>query len=194
MKKTITLFLIAFILLAIAANAQIQRGNFLVGGDIANLNLGLNKGSAFTVNLDPKLAFFVKDNAALGGYLNLDIVNLSGHTSVGYGVGLLGRKYFEDKKEMNPLKHSRFFLEANVGISGRNEPLNGGSTNGLGVGFGPGLAYFISSNIGLETLLKYNTLVGFGDKATQSNLELNFGFQIYLPTRGIREKISSDVR
>ena len=92
---------------------------------------------------------------------------------------------------MNLLKHGRWFAEANAGIEGRNQSKGGGSTNGLGIGFGPGYAYFITPNIGFESLLKWNPLVGFGDEGFQSNLSLNFGFQIYLPGKATLNKVKS---
>ena len=194
MKKTLSLLFAAIFLLSVPVFSQIQRNSILVGGDIANFDLGLRKGSVFTMRIDPKLAYFIQDNFAVGAYIDLGLQTFSGTTVFDYGVGALSRYYFPDKNDQNPLRHSRFFAEANVVITGVNVSGGGSSTNGLGLGVGPGYAYFITPNIGLETLLKYNGLVGFGDATTQSNLNLNIGFQIYLPTRKLRTKLESDVR
>ncbi len=193
MKKSITLFLAAIFGLVITANAQIQRGNILAGGDIAHFDLGLNKQSHFEVAIDPKLAFFIKDNVAIGGYVTLDVSRAQSITHTLYGVGALGRYYFADKNNVSPLRHSRGFLEGNLGIQGDNVS-GGSSTNGLGLGVGPGFAYFITPNIGLETLLKYNIIAGFGNRATSSDLTLNVGFQIYLPSHGLKSKVMNDVK
>jgi hypothetical protein len=69
----------------------------------------------------------------------------------------------------------------------------GGNTNGLDLSVGPGFAYFITPNIGLETLVKYKGLVGFGSSTMQNNLNLSFGFQIYLPGRGTAKKVKGDM-
>lgn len=177
--------------------AQIQKGNVLVGADLANLNLNFGGGGQFSVDLHPKAAFFIQDNVAVGGYVDLGLQTAKGSgTSTNYGVGALGRYYLNDPK-VDVLKHGRIFFEGNVGISGVNygESGNKTTTNGLGLGIGPGYAYFITPNIGLETLLKYNGTVGFGSQAYSSGLGLNFGFQIYLPSKkamaianGSREK------
>ena len=90
---------------------------------------------------------------------------------------------------MQILNHARFFLEGNVGIEGYN-PATGDNTNGLGFGVGPGLAYFVTPNIGLEGLLKYGTIVGFGSAASSSNLTFNFGFQIYLPRKTLKHVVN----
>lgn len=186
MKKIITLFTIALIAFGTTAEAQIQRGNLLVGGDIADFNLNLNGGGYFSMRLNPKIAFFLQDNVALGPYVNLGLTTAKGAgTNVNYGVGAFGR-YYINPTRVSVLRHGRFFLEGSVGIEGDNTS-NGESTNGLGLGVGPGFAYFITPNVGLETLLKYTGIVGFGSRPTASNLDLGVGFQIYLPTHRLRD-------
>ncbi len=197
MKKTFSLFIAGFIalsLLSVPAFSQIQKGNILVGGDIANFNLGLEKGSVFSMTINPKLGFFIQDNLAVGPDINLGLSSFSGTTAFSYGIGALARYYFSDKANITPLRHSRIFLEGTAGFRGENVSGGGSSTNGLGLGVGPGYAYFITPNIGLETLLKYNGLVGFGNETTQSNLNLSVGFQIYLPSKNLKSKLSNDVK
>ncbi len=151
------------------AKAQIQKGNVMLGADIANLNLSLNTGSNFSAELNPKAAWFIHDNIAVGGYVDFRISTSKGNgTDIYYGIGPLARYYINDPN-LNPVHHARFFIEANVGIEGSN-PEVGESTNGLGLGVGPGLAYFVTPNIGLEALLKYQGIIGFGSSLTSSNL------------------------
>jgi hypothetical protein len=186
MKKITVMLAIIMTASAYVGKAQIQRGNVLVGGDIANFNLGLNKGSQFTMLIDPKAAWFIKDNTAIGAYVELGLITGGGAgTSVNYGFGALARQYLSGNA-INAVRHTRFFLEGNVGIEGQNISGSGNSTNGLGLGVGPGLAYFITPNIGLEGLLKYRGRLGFGNETTSSNLNFNVGFQIYLPSRTVR--------
>lgn len=193
--KKITVML-AFIMIAgsYVAKAQIQKGNVLVGGDLANFTLGLNKGSRFSMDVNPKAAWFIRDNTALGAYAELQLVTGGGSgTDFGYGFGALGRQYLSGNA-IDVLRHTRFFLEANLGIEGTNYSLSGLSTNGLGIGFGPGLAYFVTPNIGLEGLLKYRGRLGFGSNATTSDLGLNVGFQIYLPGRTAIRNAKRDIQ
>ncbi|HLL44111.1 MAG TPA: hypothetical protein VK369_13275, partial [Segetibacter sp.] len=107
----------------------------------------------------------------------------------------LARKYVSGNA-LDVLRHTRLFFEGNVGIEGENASASGTntSTNGLGLGIGPGLAYFITPNIGLEGLLKYRGIVGFGNKATSSDLNLSFGFQIYLPGRSTIRNTRRDIQ
>ncbi len=184
MKKTaLTLTILFALSIGInQVNAQTRKGNIMVGGDVANLNIGLNSGSEITFTLNPKAAFFIKDNLAIGAYTLFSADHISDvGTGISYGIGPLGRYYVNDKN-IEVAKHSNFFFEANAGIEGTN-PANGSSTNGFGFGFGPGFAYFITENIGLEALLKYNGRVGFGNETYTGDLTLGIGFQIYLPCR-----------
>ncbi|MEO8583839.1 MAG: hypothetical protein ABI415_08575 [Flavitalea sp.] len=189
MKKKMGMFAILIVFLAESAMSQLQKGNVLMGADLANIGFNLNKGGNFSLGIQPKAAWFIRDNKAIGAYVNIQLTSAKGAGStLAYGVGALGRYYFSDK-DMQIVNHARFFLEGNFGIEGYN-PATGDNTNGLGIGAGPGLAYFITPNIGLEGLLKYGTIVGFGSSASSSNLTFNFGFQIYLPRKTIRQVVN----
>ncbi|MFD2146163.1 hypothetical protein [Mucilaginibacter antarcticus] len=193
MKKIIIITMATVVSTVFLANAQIQKGNVMVGGNFANINLGLNDPKIFSLDITPKAAWFIKDNVALGGYVNLGIQTAKGsNTTTSYGAGALGRYY--TGSDVAVLKHGRIFAEATAGIGGVNVSNGGGNTNGLNLSVGPGFAYFITPNLGLETLLKYNGLVGFGSQAYQSNLNLSFGFQIYLPGKSTANKIQNDMK
>jgi len=179
MKKIIAICSVALLIPGTKAEAQLQQGNFLIGGDIANFRLGLNKGGLFNINLSPKLAFFVQNNFALGAYVNFGLITAKeAGTDIDYGVGALARYYISDAN-INVLGRSRLFFEGTVGINGTN-PANGESTNGLGISIGPGLAHFITSNVAIEGLVKYSGIVGFGSRTTSSDILLGVGLQVYL--------------
>ena len=177
---------ISFVMCSFNAMSQLQKGNVLLGADIANLDLSLNTGSNFSALLNPKFARFIQNDFALGGYINFRISTAKGAgTSVGYGIGPLARYYFNDGT-VDLANHARFFVEANAGFEGSN-PAVGNSTNGLGLGIGPGLVYFMTPNIGLEMLLKYQGIIGFGSSVTTSDLIMSFGAQIYLPHKTLEK-------
>src|ERR1700750_2009397 len=122
---------ICFLICSASAKSQLQKGNVLLGADIANMDLSLNTGSNFSALLNPKFARFLQDNFALGGYINFRLTTAKGAgTSVGYGIGPLARYYFGDGSR-DLANHGRFFVEANAGFEGTN-PAVGNSTNGLG--------------------------------------------------------------
>lgn len=193
MKKYFLTMVIGAAFIATATHAQIQKGNVLIGGDLANINLGLNKPNVFSIDIMPKVGWFVQDNLALGGYVHLGLQTAkASNTVTTYGVGALGRYY--TGSDVDVLRHGRIFGEATFGVGGTNVSDGGGSTNGIDFGFGPGFAYFVTPNIGLETLVKYNGLGGFGNVSYQSSLTLTFGLQIYLPGAGTARKVRRDVK
>lgn len=186
------------------AGAQLQKGNLMVGATLADLGLRLQTSDTrISFNISPKLGYFIQDNIAIGAEVSLGLdhhtVSSISTNQIDYKVGAFGRYYISDPRAIL-LKHSRFFLEANVGITGNNSKTEGAAsvtTNGLGLGVGPGVAYFITPNIGLEALLKYDLGVGFGSSVTQHNFTIGVGFQIYLPTkkaRAVYEEASGEVK
>lgn len=193
MKKFFLTLLAVAGFAGLSAQAQIQRGNVMVGGNLAGINFGIDDPHVFEFNISPKAAWFVQDNIALGAYANFGLQTAKNSaTTISYGVGPLARYYSGSDVEV--LNHGRIFGEVTAGLGGLNVSQGGGNTNGFDFSFGPGFAYFITPNIGLETLVKYNGLTGFGNEGYQHKLNLSFGLQIYLPGRGTAAKVSRDVR
>ncbi|WP_426279245.1 hypothetical protein ACN9MN_08485 [Chryseobacterium sp. S-02] len=192
MKKLILAGIFAIGGLTTIANAQIQKGNWLVGSSLLSSNFGLNTGGGYNISIQPKGAYFIEDNVAVGGYVNLGIskVTNGSPTRFDYAVGGLGRYYLSpgEKGVDNLLNHGRWFFEGNVGIGGSSVE-NGNSTTGLDFGVGPGYSYFITPNIGLEGLVKYQGQAGFGSEGLNSNITFNVGFSIYIPTSKAKQVI-----
>lgn len=113
MKKLIFTGILAIAGLATTANAQIQKGNWMVGSSLLSSNFGLNTGGGYSIALQPKGAYFVEDNVAVGGYVNLGIskVTNGSPTRFDYGVGALGRYFLSpgEKGVDNLLNHGRWF-------------------------------------------------------------------------------------
>lgn len=182
------------------ATAQIQKGNIMVGAGLANFDFGLQKGASVGLDLHPRVGYFFRDNIAVGALVNFGFnYAKSQGTNINYGLNAFGR-YYASNSQVELINHARLFAEANVGINGKNTIVTGkpnSSTNGLGIGIGPGVAYFLTPNIGLEALAKYNGIVGFGNSVTAHSLNIEVGFQIYLPTkkaRAIYNEASGDVK
>lgn len=181
MKK---LFLAAAIGLFGLSNAQIQKGNYMVGGELAAANFGLNDGGGYNVAITPQAAYFVEDNWAVGPYVRLGFSGASGSpTTFNYGVGALSRYYLSPGEQGvdSLLKHGRFFVEGNAGIGGTTISDGGASANGLDLGIGPGYTYFVTKNIGLDASVKFNGNLGFGNRGTTSSIDFRLGLNIFLP-------------
>ncbi len=193
MKKLLLSGILAAAGLTSTMNAQIQEGNWMVGSSLVTSNFGLNTGAGYDFAIQPKAAYFIKDNVAVGGYVNLGFMKpgKGEATQFNYAVGALGRYYISpgEKGVDNLLNHGRWFFEGNVGVGGTSVE-NGISTTGLDFGVGPGYSYFITPNIGVEGLLKYNGVTGFGNEGLTSKLSFNVGFSIYLPTSKGRDFVN----
>jgi hypothetical protein len=176
---------------SVNVNAQTQKRNVMVGGGLSALDVGLTSKANIKFNLTPKAGFFVKDGLLIGltTLFGIEHIGKEGNINIiDYGVGAFGRYYITDKN-IEIVERGKFFFEANVGVEGRNQLKGGNKTNGLGLGFGPGFAYFLNSNIALETMLKYQGIVGFGDTAYRHDLMWSLGFQIYMPYKSRKAKL-----
>lgn len=186
MKKLIVL---AVILLGVnVAKAQISEGNVLVGASVANLNLNFNNHTSF--DFTPKAAWFIKDGLAVGAYGQFGLNHINGQEGnvYTYGVGPLAR-CFVGADKVPAFRNTKFFVEANVGFQGISNRVNKSNTTGMGFGFGPGISYFITPSVGIEGLLKYDGIVGFGSSAYSNSLSFAIGFQIYLPSKKLIKEI-----
>lgn len=177
--------------------SQTQQGNVLIGADISNIGVNFQSGNTqFSFDLNPKAGWFLRDNLALGPEVNFGLNTQKGATSISYGVGAFGRKYF-GSAATNLSRTTKWLIEANAGIYGTNlsgDNVTKTSTNGLGIGAGPGIAWFINENIALEALAKYNLTVGFGNSTTNNNINLGVGFQIYLPGKRVKQLAEDPVK
>lgn len=185
MKKVLTLTALSLVF-CVTVNAQTQKDWYIIGGKLSNIGLDFQKGNtAFSFDLSPRVAWFVKDDFAIGAEALIGLETANGFSTINYGIGPIARYYFKGKTaSAQEIDKTRWFMEANVGVYGSNTKVSGGATtntNGLGVGIGPGFAYFINQNIALEVLAKYNLTVGFGNSTTINSLNLGLGFQIHLP-------------
>ena len=179
MKKLLVLGAVA--LMGITAQAQLQKGNYMVGGELAAANFGLNDGAGYNFQITPQAAYFVQDNWAVGPYVKLGFSGAkSAPTTFTYGVGALSRYYFSPGEQGldSLLKHGRFFVEGNAGIGGTTISDGGDSANGLDLGIGPGYTYFITQNIGLDASVKLNGNLGFGNRGTTSAIDFRLGLNI----------------
>ncbi len=95
MKKISILTALFAFLFTATSHAQLKKGHVLVGADIANLKIGLEKDAGFSFLLNPKAAWFLKDNLAVGIYVNFGIDKVEKHsaTEVTYGIGPFARYY-----------------------------------------------------------------------------------------------------
>lgn len=188
MKKLI--FAAAIAVLGVSsANAQLSQGTWMVGGSVADMNFT----NGFRASLTPQLGYFIKDRIAVGGRVGLKIQNVNGvsGTQTDWTAGVFSRYYFGANEVDNLLDNGRFFVQGDAGFGGKNSN-QGSTTNGVDLGIGAGYAYFITPTVGLEGLLRVGGKVGGGNTTTQTDVNLNIGFQIYLPSRTAKKAINDN--
>ena len=188
MKKIFAAAITA-VIFSTAAQAQTQKDWYFIGGNLSNIGLNFqDSNTTFSLDVTPRVAWFVRDDFAVGAEVLLGLETGDGFTTTNYGVGPIAR-YYLSGNAIESVGRTRWFLDGNVGFYGTNTKVSGSegvSTNGLGIGFGPGIAYFINKNIALEAVAKYNLTVGFGNSTTNNALNVGLGLQIYLPKSKLR--------
>ncbi|UOK43079.1 MULTISPECIES: hypothetical protein [Flavobacterium] len=161
------------------SNAQITKGNWMVGGDASYTNSKVtdsnNKiiGSSNSVRIFPNIGYFVIDKFALGinGNFNYGKGNGSA-SSIGYGAGPFARYYFLDTENSINL-----FAEANYNYwISKTQGFDSG--NGSSYKFKVGPVIYFNSSVGLEMSLSYNT-EKLSDY-TSKYFIVGFGLQVHL--------------
>lgn len=171
MKK---LFLLLTLVSAFAANAQTDKGNWMVGGSLGSIGghftIGEPSFSGFGLSINPDASYFVKNNLALGAGIQL-MPWISDDFTFSYGIHPFVRQYF-GKGLIKP------FAEASVGYMGFM--VGDGSPSFVTAGVGGGLAYFITPNVALESRLSVSAHSDTDWDMVSVLPAITVGFQLHL--------------
>jgi len=173
MKKLHFTCLALFVFFSTLVQAQTEKGNMLLGGTASFGGQFNDFQDIIAVGINPQIGFFLEDNLAFGGALNLGYASFGGGTSAtSFGVVPFARYYFGSSS-------SRFFIQAKGGFSTRR--IDDGfaittDTRGL-FGGGPGMAFFLSEQIAIEGLVDLTRVTG---RLGYTDLGLLIGVQAYL--------------
>jgi outer membrane protein len=169
MKKILLSLVLISVL--IVANAQTDKGDWLVGG-----NFRLNTSNSNTeIGLAPDAALFVIKNLAIGGNLALVYAKSGDAKSTSFGIGPYVRYYFTNANVRPILQGSLNFTSQKIKILGVPSTTN----NGTNYFLGGGAAIFISDQVSIDGLMGYehSKFKGFNGGG---GFALNVGFQVYL--------------
>lgn len=166
-----------------AANTAVQQGNFLVGSNLGSIGQNL-QSNTFSLNLNPRIGYFISSNVAVGTEVQLNLYLFQGDGNISYGLTPFIRYYFPEEAPAA----NRWFGEAVVGLGGSNYRYSNGDRAISAVyGIGGGYAYFLAPNVALEgTLDLIRSRADINADTGTTGLSLGFAFQIYLPGRGNR--------
>lgn len=180
--KKIQLFLCSALFFAAAAQSQITKGNWLVGGSASFSSFESkfhNNGSDITqtglsFQINPNVGYFFVDKLAVGILPAFGYYNPSGsnNNSYSYGFGPFIKYYFlKPDKLINP------FAQASFGFNeGRNEASSISKSSGYDLK--AGTAIFFNSSVALEVAINYD--YNKIDNTQNNNISLAIGFQIHL--------------
>lgn len=192
MKK---LLLISCIALSLSASAQTEKGSWMIGAGIGNINLGFgNSTTNFSLDVEPTALYYISDNFGIGGRVLLGVDNTSisggGSTTIfGFGIAPTLRYYFT---EMNK---GKIFGEAAVDLEGSSTTTKiagtSTTTSGSNTGFslGVGYNYFFNPHTALEIGLRYVNKFAYNAPTAgglDNHINVNVGLQIFFPKHGMK--------
>lgn len=178
MIKKIFYTTIIIMLFPLIANAQLSKGNWMVGGSGSYTHRTLKGDSGYKIietSIEPSVGYFLKDKFVLGSFLgyNNNIWKDYSKSTV-YGVGVFSRYYFLKPERTYNLFSQIFYEHAFF-------ETNGGSiVKGSNYYYGAkiGQVIFFNSSIGLEFSIDYQKSVSKSSKTDTFNIGI--GFQIHL--------------
>ena len=183
-----TLFFFLILATSLSTNAQITKGNWLVGGSgsfssiIAESKNSMGEEietHSSGLQINPNIGYFLADKFVAGLDLGINLANSQGpdNSNWSLGFGPFVRYYF-----LKPEKLINIFSEANFsygfGLSEFNK-----DRNSTGYGLGAGSVLFFNSSVGLEFSVNYTDTVSRDNSDSDSNFKNFFvalGFQIHL--------------
>ena len=170
------ILVISILLVAFASNAQIDKGNWMMGGSGAIGNFKTtseeNSSTSTSITISPNIGYFFIDKLSIGlaGQFNYVFPKGDSHTISSNSISPFIRYYFlEKEKQINIFSETRYEI---MRISQGNFKTDTFLIKG-------GVVFFLNSSVGLEVALNYST------QKTNQNFEnraiyLNVGFQIHL--------------
>lgn len=147
-----------------AANAQFEKGTWLINPSITGLDFSYNKAQKANFGISAEAGNFLADDVALIVKLGADWSK----TVDTYDLSAGARYYFEQ---------TGIYVGANLDATRINYDGKGNNLHGWGLGFECGYAFFISHTVTVEPSVYYKWRFNDGDL---SKFGFKIGFGIYL--------------
>ncbi len=187
--KTIKLLLAITLLFTISTNAQITKGNWMVGGNASfsyskyeaktdgsspssGTTLSVSNIGSYYILLEPNIGYFVYNKFCVGskfyytnGFGNGGKLEL---TAGNFSIGPYARYYFlKDEKQLNVFVEPSYYYFTNKSLG-----------KATGYSIKAGTVIFFNSSVGFETALSY--VRRSSEQNNYKELFLGFGLQIHL--------------
>lgn len=171
------LFFFIVFSLSLTLNAQLTKGNWLVGGsgEYKSQNFNNDNGDSYKreyITIKPSIGYFLKDKFALGSALRFEKLDI--HKV--YGIGLFTRYYFlKTDKPFNLFAQLHYDYAHTVSDIVSNSD-NSENSSLYGARFGQ--VTFLNSVVGIEFALVYER--GNLSSSDSNTFKAVLGFQIHL--------------
>lgn len=179
--KLINLFFTAILFVSLSANAQITKGNWMVGGSASystsntTNQQGDKLSSGIGLSINPNLGYFFIDQLAGGTQLNFNYGKPSGgYSNTSYSISPFLRYYF-----LKPDKIINIFTEISYGY-GISKSQNDKSSFVRGYSLKAGPVIYVNSSVGLELTANYNSSYLEQTNNNYNHFTIGLGFQIHL--------------
>jgi Outer membrane protein beta-barrel domain len=170
--KKILLSIVAVTVMATVVNAQTEKGDWMVGGNIVISTPTGNSQFA----IQPSAGYFVANNFVVGADVSLNFAKVGDVKTSAITAGPFARYYINIK---NSAFKPFFHAEYNLGNVVTTIPTSK-TTNTTGKFFlGAGGAFFINSNVALEAVAGYEHTKVQGTPVENGFL-FRLGFQVHL--------------
>ena len=154
-------FVLAALLISIAANAQFEKGKFYGGASLSNLNLNYSDAGKLRLDVNALGGYFFEDNAM--AYVSAGIDTNHDYTDLSVTIG--GRYY---------IVQNGIYLGANVGVKQVDSQRHNDFKAGIEIGY----AFFINRYITIEPQIFYDQ--SFKSHKDYSKVGFRLGLGFYL--------------
>ncbi|WP_417237025.1 hypothetical protein [Bizionia paragorgiae] len=183
--KTLKLFFF-IALIHSTTNAQITKGNWLVGGNASfsyqktepkndntsGTTINYDGVGSYIIHLEPNIGYFIYDKFAVGTSFSLrgaaTEISKFNFDSMNLGINPFVRYYF-----LNLENNYNLFFEPSY-----YQFISNSLGNSNGFGLKTGFIFFLNSSVGVETVIKYSKYTN--NQFKNNSIQLGFGLQIHL--------------
>ena len=172
MEKIVLSFLLLTALVG-GVNAQTEKGDWMVGGDLIIKTPKDNSQYA----IQPSAGYFFAHNLVAGAIFNLDFEKTGDQKTNTQSIGPFARWYFSLKTpDFKPFLHAEWVIGNKVTTSPSSPKISNTTGNFL---LGAGGAFFINSNVALEAVTGFTHSKVQGQDPENGFL-FRIGFQVHL--------------
>jgi hypothetical protein len=163
----------SFLLTTVLLNAQIEKGNWMVGSTIALSKFEFTKSNTtIDVTMNPNAQLFLSDRIALGAGLDINYSYSrtdSNASSFNWGIGPSLRYFFYREDRGGAFGNIKLFFGGNRdGNSSFNPELNFGYD------------FVLNNFLALELFTGYGVVIPFKGSELTHRIPIGIGFQIFL--------------